>query len=230
MRVTRPLVVLLATATLALTGCGVASTQFHPGVAAQVGGQTITTDEVDDLTTGYCKALVPQLNDQAIPLGLVRNLVVESLSLREAAGQLADQLGVEPGQASATANASLEKSLATLPKDQQHAVRVVEQARSYLSDVLTTIGRDGLVATGTSAPDNDASLAAGQKALGAWIDSHDVELDPRYDLTLSGDAASQQVDTSLSTAVSALAKGGAPGQAQPPASYTKALPSSQTCG
>ena len=46
----RRLVVLLA-------GCGVAGTQFHPGVAAEVGDQTITTRHVDQVTDDYCKAI-----------------------------------------------------------------------------------------------------------------------------------------------------------------------------
>ena len=34
---------------LLLSGCGVAGTEFNPGVAARVGDETITTDDVDDL-------------------------------------------------------------------------------------------------------------------------------------------------------------------------------------
>ena len=40
-----------------LVGCGVAGTQFNPGVAAQVGDQTITTRHVDEVTANYCTAL-----------------------------------------------------------------------------------------------------------------------------------------------------------------------------
>ena len=40
-----------------LAGCGVAGTQFHPGIAAEVGDQTITTRHVDQVTDDYCKAV-----------------------------------------------------------------------------------------------------------------------------------------------------------------------------
>jgi peptidyl-prolyl cis-trans isomerase SurA len=37
-----------------LSGCGIAGTQFHPGVAAEVGDQTITSRHVDKVTDDYC--------------------------------------------------------------------------------------------------------------------------------------------------------------------------------
>ena len=46
---TRPILGLVAAAVLAsgLTGCGVAGTGFSPGLAAEVGDTSITTDRVD---------------------------------------------------------------------------------------------------------------------------------------------------------------------------------------
>ena len=37
-----------------LAGCGVAGTQFHPGLAAEVGDQSITSRHLDQLTSDYC--------------------------------------------------------------------------------------------------------------------------------------------------------------------------------
>ena len=44
-----------------LSGCGVAGTDFHPGVAAQVGDETITVSEVDSVASNYCSAITSQL-------------------------------------------------------------------------------------------------------------------------------------------------------------------------
>ena len=84
---------------LLLSGCGVAETQFHPGVAAQVGDRTITTDRVDELTTGFCSAVEEQITSggQSYPLRLFKRGIVGQLALQSAAEQLAEEFDVEPG-------------------------------------------------------------------------------------------------------------------------------------
>src|SRR3954471_21792474 len=84
---------------LVLSGCGVAGTQFHPGVAARVGDETISTDHVDELTSLYCSAIEEQVSTggQALPLAGLKSAIAAQLALRSAAEQLADDHDVEPG-------------------------------------------------------------------------------------------------------------------------------------
>src|SRR5690242_2271116 len=58
-----------------LSGCGVAGTDFHPGVAARVGDATVSVDEVDSLTDSYCSAIEDQLTKakNVVPLGYLRS-------------------------------------------------------------------------------------------------------------------------------------------------------------
>ena len=58
-----------------LSGCSVAGTDFHPGVAARVGGTRVTTDEVDQLTTATCDAFGASSADdnQVVPLRYLKS-------------------------------------------------------------------------------------------------------------------------------------------------------------
>src|SRR5687767_10823751 len=78
-----------AIAGLLLTGCGSAS----PGVAVKVGDEEISTRHVDEVTANYCTA-VGEL-ESAVPMGFVRQYVVQLLTLRSQASQIADDYGVE---------------------------------------------------------------------------------------------------------------------------------------
>ena len=73
-----------------MTGCGAAS----PGVAVKVGDEEISTRHVDEVTSNYCTAVG---SDAAVPMGFVRQYVVQLLTLRSQASQIADDYGVEPG-------------------------------------------------------------------------------------------------------------------------------------
>ncbi len=84
---------------LLLSGCGVAETQFHPGVAVEVGDRTITTDRVDDLTSGFCAAVEDQIatEGQALPMHIFKRGIVGQLALQSAVEQMAQDFDVRPG-------------------------------------------------------------------------------------------------------------------------------------
>src|SRR5687767_8972710 len=84
---------------LLLSGCGVAETQFHPGVAVRVGDRTVTTDRVDELTSGFCAAVEERIESggQSFPLSLFKRGIVGQLAMQSAVEQMADDFGVTPG-------------------------------------------------------------------------------------------------------------------------------------
>jgi hypothetical protein len=214
-----------------LTGCGVAGTQFHPGVAAQVGDDTITVKTVDRITDDYCKALEevsktqPPQGDQSTPLRYLSSDFVKSLASEAAARQLAEERGIEPTKDYQDRLAQLEPQLAPLKSEaQKDAVRDVVKANAYTDDVLTQIGAKELEDQGTSGSSPDDQLAAGQKVLQDWADDHDVEINPKYATELG---ATDPVDTDLSYAASDLAKQGQAAQVDP--AYVRALPGDQVC-
>jgi hypothetical protein len=202
-----------------LTGCGVAGAQFHPGVAAQVGDQTITTRHVDQVTDDYCKAVEkvseeqPDQAGQPTPLRYLTHQFASALIVKAATEQLADEEGVKPTSDYKTTLTQLEPQLTKLSDQEKDSVREVIGARAYAQDVLTQIGDASLKKQGkTDATDSD-KYAEGQKVLDSWMSDHDVVVNPKY--SLDQDASSSQADTSLSFAAGSTAKAGLLGPPDP---------------
>ncbi len=198
-------------ATVLLTGCG-AVPDLTPGVAAKIGDDTVSTGRVRDVAASYCAAVRRQPQSQPVAMSLVNQQVVTSLALREAATRFADEEGVTPDSSyqdtidKAEAGGEF-KGLSAAEKD---AVITVAGTQYYLTAVENGAGQDG--------------AARFQK----WLADQDVRLDPRYGVTLDGGKAAP-ADTSLSYAVSDLAKADDGGQ-QSDAGAVLKLPSSQRCG
>ncbi len=212
-----------------LAGCGVAGTQFHPGVAAEVGDQTITTRHLDQVTHDYCTGFEKISKDdpeqsEPVPLRYVTNQFATILVVRAAAEQLADQYDVEPSSAYKRGFAQLEPEIEDLSEDQQEAFREILGADNYSQDVLPQIGAASLQDQGTTDATEEDQYAEGQKVLAAWIAEHDVEVNPKYAVDLDGTG---QVDTDLSYAVGTTAKGGL--EPEPDAAYTGSLPDHLVC-
>lgn len=227
----RLLPVLALTGVTLLSGCGVASTQFHPGVAAEVGDVRITDRHVSQVTDDYCKAIEAVSGDQgggqAVPLRYLTHEFTTTLVIKAAAEQLAEQYDVTAGDAYQQALSQLEPQVASLSEAQRDAVLEIEGARAYYQDVLTQIGAieagddEGDDADGSS----DGAADAAQAVLDDWFQKNDVEVDPRYSFQYG---APGQADTDTSFAVSSQAKGGL--EDEPAESYTASLPQHLVCG
>jgi hypothetical protein len=217
-----------------LAGCGVAGTQFHPGVAAQVGDQTITTRHVDQVTDRFCTALetvnASQDEEQdpglpaTTPLRYYAHQFATVLVENAAAEQLAEDRGVQPSASYRSRVAGVEPELTDLDEAEKDAVREVVGAQAYTIDVLTQIGAESLADEGTSDATAEDQLAAGHDLLLDWMSDHDVEVNPKYGVGLGTEA---QVDTDLSYAVGDTAKGGL--SEQPDEDYAGSLPEHLVC-
>jgi hypothetical protein len=213
-----------------LAGCGVAGTQFHPGVAAQVGDQTITTRHVDEVTDNYCTALETVTKGQSqqqvtqTPLRYFSHEFATALIVEAAAEQLADEYGVEPTSSVQSDLAQLEPQLSDLDEGEKDAVREVVGAQTYADDVLTQIGASSLEDQGKANAAAEDQLAEGRNLLRAWVDDHDVEINPKYGIEFG---TPEQVDTDLSYALGKTAKAGL--NAEPDDAYTSGLPDHLVC-
>ena len=214
-----------------LAGCGVAGTQFHPGVAAQVGDQTITTRHVAQVTDNYCTAVEKVSKGQAqsgssqqTPLRYLSHEFATALVVKAAAEQLAAEYDVQPTSAYRSDLAQLEPQLVDLDQEEKDAVREVIGARTYADDVLTQIGADELAKQGTDTASTDDQLAAGRDLLRQWVGDHDVEINPKYAIEFG---TAEQVDTDLSYPAGSTAQSGLLPQADP--KYTQALPDHLVC-
>lgn len=239
MRVRRPLAALSVPAVLALSllgGCGVAGTDFHPGIAAQVGRTTISTAEVDSVARDYCTAIEGALQKagQAAPLRSLRAASASSMVVRAAVSTLASDYGVRTGTGYQKAVSQVRSQLTQLgylSADQiaelGDAVIEVETTDAYASDLVAGIGRATLLDQGNDNPTDAEAASAGQKVFAAWLDDQDVEIDPRFGLEVA-DGAVKSVDTSLTYASSTEAVAGQSTSQDPAAAL--ALPASQRCG
>lgn len=227
----RLLPVLALTGVTLLSGCGVAGTQFNPGVAAEVGDVKITERQVEQVTDGYCSAIeavsAEQGGTQTVPLRYLAHEFTTTLVIKAAAEQLAERYDVQAGESYRQALSQLEPQVASLSRSQRDAVLEIEGGQAYYQDVLTQIGAieagddEGDDADGSS----DGAAAAGQAVLDDWFGSNDVEVNPKYGFEYGTPG---QVDTDTSVAVSTAAKDGL--LEQPSESYAASLPQHMVCG
>jgi hypothetical protein len=227
-RVLAAVVAVVAASTL--SGCGSAK----PGVAVEVGDQTLSTSKVDEMSVAYCDGLAPQLkaNGAVFPMSYVRAYVVRNLTLRAAAEQLADAYSVQlPASYGQAVRDLRDQVAASFPAERVDDVVEVESVGAYLQAVELEVGGILLADSGESGSDDAAKLARGKDALTAWMSEHPAEVNPRYGIKVSDNdlqAAPQFVDTSTSFALSDDAVKG--DLAEPDQEYAATLPSAQRCG
>jgi hypothetical protein len=205
-----------------VTGCG-SVPAFNPGVAVRVEGDTVSRQQVQDTAEAYCTASVKTQPGQVVPNHYINGLAASSYALRAAADQFLADHDATIDDSYDQAIDGAQEQLAALPDAQRDAVVQVGAASIYVSAAETAVGRDAL---GGSPSDEDAQ-AAGAKEFAAWLDDHDVRIDPRYGVDVDQGAV-VSADTSLSFAVGSTAKKA--DAAQPDADYAGSLPDSQRCG
>jgi hypothetical protein len=213
--------VMVALAGLLLAGCGSA----NPGVAVKVGDEEISTRHVDDVTANYCTA-VGEL-ESAVPMSFVRQYVVQLLTLRSQASQIADDYGVEPGSTYFTDVAQRQETASTKPEEVQDDYVELASTSAYAQDILDQVGAIVLEDKGVSDPTSEQSTQAGIDVFNQWPNTHDLEIDPRYGLR-NVDGVLSAVDTSTSVAVGETAKAGM--ATEPDPAFAATLPANHRCG
>lgn len=222
---------LAVVAALTLSGCG-SDSAARPGVAVDIGDQTLSTSDVDQLSVAYCDGLEPQLqaSGAVFPMSYVRAYVARNLTVRAAAEQLAEEYDVTLPPSYDQALRDLESQLAGFPEDRIDDVLEVESVTPYVQAVETQVGAALLAEAGTTDADDAAKQARGADALQQWISEHPAHLNPRYGIAVKTPSldAPNFVDTGTSFALSpdAVAAAGA----EPDQELAATLPSSQRCG
>ena len=215
----------LVTVGLTLSGCGSAA----PGVAVEVGDQEISNTRVDEATTHMCVALGDQLKDQGttVPMSFVRQGVVQLLTLRSQASQMADEYDLTLGSTYANDVAERERGAASLPEEVRADYVDLTSANAMANDVLVGVGRSILEDQGITDPTEEQAGQAGLDAFNVWPDTHGISIDPRYGMA-SVDGVLTPVDTNLSVAVSDNAKSGL--KTEPDPAFAATLPVQHRCG
>lgn len=207
---------------LTLSGCGA----LHPGVAAVVGEETITVDEVDAIAEDFCAAVEPQLEQEAesIPHGYFRGGIVGTLAMRSIAEQVAEQYGVTADSRDYTQQVrDIRRGVGTLDEDIRESIIEVETAPLYVEEIQAEVGRAVL----DREADREQLVAAGRDAFDRWVADHEVEFDPSYNTVMKDGVVSNQ-DQGLSHPVSETARGAL--EEQPNSVLARTMPATHRCG
>ncbi|NYE35500.1 hypothetical protein F4692_000604 [Nocardioides cavernae] len=210
-----------ALAGLLLTGCGSAA----PGVAVKVGDEELTVRHVDSVTEHYCAA-VGDLESE-VPMGFVRQYVVQLLTLRSQASQIADQYGVEPGSTYYNDVAQRQGTAGTKPEEVRDDYVELASTTAYAQDILDQVGRIRLEDQGVADPTAEQVTQAGIDVFNQWPDANGIEIDPRYGLE-AVDGVLSPVDTNTSVAVGDTARSGL--ETEPDPAFAATLPVNHRCG
>jgi hypothetical protein len=223
-------VVAAAVAVLSLTATAACST--HPGDAAVVGSEALSTSQVDDVAGALCSAQGASAQSgqtQTLPTRAARQGALRLLIDARLSAKYGDSVGVEPDQQQVDAAiASQEQTLKAVKGEDRSVLRdtIVDVVRGQL--ILIEVGRRALLKSGAPAAQvtGDAALQAGTKLRNAWADKNvDVTVDPRFGTYSQGSLKGGS--GSLSVPVSSGSKAGA--APQPASSWVSSLPASQKC-
>lgn len=211
---------------LLLSGCAGSAS---PGVAAKVGDETISVSRVDEASGHLCTALSDQFEGagQVVPLGVIRQGVVQLLALASEAEQIAEEYGVTPSSTYERDVAERTSAASVMPEEVRADYIEVMSTQALASDILDQVGRAKLAAEGFTEPTVEQITQAGTDVFTVWPDANGIEVDPKYGVKLS-DGQLVPTDTNVSFAYSDQAKAGL--EAEPEAAYVNSLPSNQRCG
>lgn len=221
-----------------LSSCGVAGTEFRPGVAAEIEDVTISMNDVDEAVEGACIYFTDNRADgaSAFPRYEVRQQLAQLTIQRAVVEHLVDETGAELGGVYETALAQLDGSYGDLPAEQRDGLILGYEAATFVDLGLAAVGAELLEAEGQRNPEQQAAADRGQAAYNAWITDHDVEINPIYGLAVSeGDILPVADEVSVPQSAFAVqskvsASSSDPADQAARAAYVGSLPVEQRCG
>jgi hypothetical protein len=154
-------------------------------------------------------------------MSFVRQFVLQLLTLRSQAEQIADEYDVEPGSTYLNDVAQRQGTAATKPEEVRADYIDLASAQAYAQDILDQVGAIELEKDGVTDATTEQISQAGVDVFNQWPDAHGVEIDPRYGLQ-SVDGVLTPVDTNTSVAVGEIAKSGL--ATEPDPAFAKSLP------
>ena len=217
------LAALASAMTLAATvlgSCGSAS----PGVAAEVGDDTITTGEVDELAADVCtlQESLPEgvANQPQTTSGLVaRDGALQSLILRSIGEQMADDYGVSADRDYEEQVHQTRLQFGGVDEEKVEAALPAYTSIPYFINIMRQIGE-------SQGANGDAALTAGIKQAQSWQSDNPIETNPKFGSFSIGDQEIESERDDLAFPVSQTARDAESGSAD----YYASLPESQRCG
>jgi hypothetical protein len=177
-------------------------------VAAQVGDDRITDEQVDQLAEALCvlNAQAPAQGQGPVPAQQARRQALQILIETELADDIIDPDSVDEEQLAAAKQQTQAQSDA-LPERLRGTFDDAVEAFFGSQIGLLALGRESLEQKGTRNPDDTAAQSEGQRLRTRYARRTDVKVDPRFGTFQQGQL--QPSDGSLSVAVSDEAKASA---------------------
>lgn len=215
-----------AGAVLLLAGCGTA----RPGVAAQVGDESISVSGVDDAAISFCGWFAEAQPGNQVPMRLARDVMLASMIEQSIGDQVAEEYDVTPGPDFEATAAQASAQLAGLPEDQQAAVLMQQTAAPYRQAVQQAAAAELLAAEGVTSPTPEQLQGRAALLETQWADANDISVDPRFSIAVENGALTDAADTSVSFPVSETATEAAQTELEALSATAASLPASQRCG
>lgn len=214
-----------AVATLTVSGCG----GVAPGTAIEVEDTSVTHERVDAVAAALCSANLESAAARGeappvIPARGAREGALQVLLDIALSQEFGEALGVEPNQNLVSrAMGQNEVGLRLLPEDRREAFRTALREYAEGQAMLIQAGRQSLEEGGAATVSDEQALAEGERLRAEFVESADVQIDPRYGSFESGEL--RLGGQSLSVAVS----DGARQAGNPNAAFAAQLPASLQC-
>jgi hypothetical protein len=210
-----------ALSALLLTSCA----GNTPGVAAEVEGDRITDEQVDDFARVLCALGALPGGEAGAPTKTARYSSLRILLDNELAADIADLEAVDRASV-AGAVEELSASRDSIPADVRDTFDEVAEEFSRAQGAIIALGRQSLEEAGQQGEiDDQAAYTEGQRLRTEYAAQADIEVDSRFGTLKEG--VLQPGDGSLSVPVSELAVQA--GAAEPSAALIEQLPASQKC-
>lgn len=211
-----------ALSALLLSSC----TGSTPGVAAEVEGDRITDEQVDDFAQVLCSLGGLPGGEAGTPTKLARHSSLQILLGNELAEDVADVESVDRASVAAAVE-QMNASRDAIPKDALDTFDQVAEEFSRAQNAIIELGRQSLEEAGQQGEiDDQAAYTEGERLRTEYAAQADIEVDPRFGSLEEG--VLQPGDGSLSVPVSDLAVQAGAGEPSP--ELIEQLPASQKCG
>lgn len=211
---------LAAVGLLVLTGCA----QPGPGVAADVDGEAITVDQVDDFAELLC-GLGGLPGGAEAPTKVARQQALTLLIGNEVALDLTSDVDVDP-VAVQQATQQYAQTRAQLPESQQDTFDAFVEDLTVSQVGLIQVGRESLVEGGADPGEvtDQAAFEEGSRLQQEYADDLDIEVSERFGALQPGGSVGN-AEGGLSVPVTEVAQDGASDQPT-----GAGLPSALRCG
>jgi hypothetical protein len=214
-------------ALVALSGCG--QSPLHPGAAAVVGDETLSSSDLNSISQDLCSVLKtdPQSIGKGYPRSQLMQSAVQAFMLKAIADQMVDQYDVTPDKAYKSTAEKARQHFTQADPDALENTMDIFTSTDYFLAVAGAAGKQALEAAGTHNPSDNESVGKGIQLAQQWQKDNEIQVSPRFSSVTISDKGLNAVRDDTSYAVSDYAK--LSSAEKPDDTYVASLPAAQVC-